>query len=308
MANHENRALNFWLLLLGVICCQGCEESCIVKQESFAHEQRSAFTTAAWGGMRVDWIAVADWPIGDSIVAKAARVWIGDRLRNGGEKFGGDLADWDAVTRFYGNCFLANNGSKKIEAEWRAPAGERDDPRTGEPESKPGADVFLEDRAEWFCRRTALIAYEDERIVSYRSGFYGSFVGNATSAAYVKCATFRKSDGKILGWDAFANTNAVFDVVRELAKIQFKQNADIYGNGVPMPNAPLFTKDGFWCFWGDYAIVEPHVYEMKGEFPSLFIPWGDSSCGNRLSGRRESIENLLTQEAITDLGITKQKR
>ena len=64
-----------------------------VRQEVFLNERRAALATAAWGGMRVDWIAVADWPTDDSVVAKAARVWIGDRLRNGGEMFNGDLAD-----------------------------------------------------------------------------------------------------------------------------------------------------------------------------------------------------------------------
>lgn len=293
------------LLICGFIVGVLCFHPSSSFGDVFSSERRSALATTAWGGMRVDWIAVADWPMGDSMVAKTARVWIVDWLRNGGAMFNGDLADWDAMAQFYGNRFLADNGPKQIEAEWRAPAGEREDPRTGEPDVKPGEDAFLEDRAEWFCRRTAMIAYEDERIVSYRSGFYGSFVGNATSAAYVRCATFRKSDGKILGWDVFADTNAVFEVIRELAKIQFKQNADIYGNGVPIPNAPLFVKDGFWCFWGDYAIVEPHVYEMKGEFPSLFIPWGDPSCGNRLTGNRNPVENLLTQEAMDDLGISK---
>ena len=160
----------------------------------FAHERRAAYATDSWGGMRVDWTVVADWPVGDSIIAREARVWIGDRLRNGGKLFNGDYTDWDAMVRFYGNRFLADNGLKKIEKEWRTSGGERDEPRTEEPNVKPGADAFLEDRAQWFCRRTAMIAYEDERIVSYRSGFYGSFVGNATSAAYVKCATFRKSD------------------------------------------------------------------------------------------------------------------
>ena len=100
-----------------------------------------------------------------------------------------------------------------------------------------------------FCRDGRLC-------MSYRSGLYGFYVGNSTSAAYVKCATFRKHDGKILGWDAFADTNVVFGLVRELARIQFKEGADYAGRGiVPVPDAPFFTKDGFWVFWGDYMII-----------------------------------------------------
>ena len=249
--------------------------------------------------MRVDWTVVADWPTGDSPVAKSVQPWIGNRLRNyRRDPFDGDVADWDAMTRFYGGQFLDWNGSKDIEHEWRG----GDKSLVGKcPDVDPGADVFLEDTSRWSCRNTAIIQYEDERIVSYRAGFSGFFVGNATSAAYVKCATFRKADGIILGWDAFSDTNAVFRLVRELAKIKFKKGADIYETGIPMPAMPLFTNQGFWCFWGDYAIVEPHVYEMKGEFPSLFVPWRDPTCGNKLPDNNEAVERWLTREARLSL-------
>lgn len=269
--------------------------------ESFTYERRAALATDAWGGMRVDWTAVADWPTGNSPVAKSAREWIEKRLRNYRKKpFSGDSSDWDAVTRFYGMQFLTENGAKAIENDWRCETGESG---TAVPAVKPGADVFLEGSPRWFCKHSAIVEYQDERIVSYRAGFCGFFVGNATSAAYVKCATFRKTDGKTLGWDAFADTNAVFELVRELAKVEFKEGADIYGTGIPMPAAPLFTNDGLWCFWGDYAIVKPHVYEMDGEFPSLFIPWEDPSCGGRLPNNRNAVKSLLLPEARSDLGL-----
>lgn len=266
----------------------------------FTHERRAALATDAWGWMRADWSAVADWPVGDSPVAKAVRKWIGERL-----SFNGDTADWDSMTHFCGKEFLAGNGPKCIEEYWRREeSGESLEPCVGKPKTDPGADIFLDGSSRWFRRHTATVEYEDERIVSYRSGLYGFYVGNSTSAAYVKCATFRKHDGKILGWDAFADTNVVFGLVRELARIQFKEGADYAGLGVvPVPDAPLFTKDGFWTFWGDYMIIHGHVYELNGAFPSLFVPWRDSTCGGRLPGNREAIENLLTQEAKADLGV-----
>jgi hypothetical protein len=55
----------------------------------FAHERRAALWTEAWGGMRVDWTAVADWPIGDSPAAKAVRTWIEERLRFDRKSFDG---------------------------------------------------------------------------------------------------------------------------------------------------------------------------------------------------------------------------
>ena len=296
----------YLLAAYGVVCCLGCgriadNASRAAQSEPFMHERCAALATDAWGGMRVEWTAVADWPTGNSPVAKSVRAWIDTRLRNyRKEPFSGDSFDWDAMTRFYGKQFLVDNGAKAIESDWRCETGESGN---AEPEVNPGADVFLEGSPRWSCNRSAIIQYEDERIVSYRSGFCGFFVGNVTSAAYVKCATFRKPDGKLLGWDVFADTNAVFELVRELAKVEFKKGADIYETGIPVPDAPLFTNDGFWCFWGDYAIVEPHVYEMKGEFPSLFVPWGDPTCGGRLPNTRCAAESLLLPWAKHDLGL-----
>lgn len=270
--------------------------------EPFRHERRAALATDAWGGMRVDWTAVADWPTGDSPVAKSVRTWIRDRLRNyRREPFKGNIADWDAMTRFYGKQFLASNGSKDIEHEWRG----EDESRVGKcPDVDPGADVFIEETPRWSCRNTAIIQYEDDRIVSYRAGFSGFFVGNVTSAAYVKCATFSKQDGKILGWDVFSDTNAVFRLVRKLTEIKYKEGADYDGDGIiPVPQAPLFTKEGFWVFWGDYSIVHGHPYEMNGAFPSLFVPWCDPAYGNRVVEKLDIAASLLTQEAKVELGI-----
>ena len=287
----------------GVMSCHGRRTEGRASQPgSFAHERRSALATDAWCGMRVDWTVVADWPTGDSPVAKSVRAWIGDWLRYyRREPFKGDNADWDAVTRFYGEQFFDDNSSKHIENEWRC----GDESRAGKcPEVDPGEDVFLEGAPRWSCRKTAIIQYEDERMVSYRAGFSGFFVGNATSAAYVKCATFRKQDGKILGWDAFSDTNAVIGLVRKLTEFKYKELADYDGDGViPVPAAPLFTKDGFWVFWGNYAVVHGHPYEMNGAFPSLFVPWRDPTCGGLFPDNREAVENGLTAEARHDLGL-----
>ena len=232
------------LAICNALCCHGGRtntERRASQLEPFAHERRATLATDAWGGMRTDWTAVVDWPTGDSPAANSVRLWIDQRLRNyRREPFNGDIADWDDMARFYGEQFLSDNGSKDIEKEWRGD----DDDRVGKsksPDVDPGEDVFLGEVPKWFCNNTAIIEYEDERIVSYRAGFYGFFIVNATSAAYVKCATFRKQDGKILGWDAFADTNVVFELVRELAKVKFKEGADIYETGIPIPAKPLFT-------------------------------------------------------------------
>ena len=85
---------SFLFAFFVILCCQGCgqkrenadrlaaqgptDEAAASTEtvEPFAHERRAALWTDAWGGMRVDWTAVADWPTGDSPAAKAARRWI----------------------------------------------------------------------------------------------------------------------------------------------------------------------------------------------------------------------------------------
>ena len=189
----EFRLVHFPALFCCVICYQcfglttGAENGA-VRPNSFAHERRTALAADAWGGMRVDWTAVADWPVGDTPVAKSVRDWIEKRMRfYSREPFKGDVADWDAMTRFYGKQFLAGNGQEDIEWHWRRCDMEGVSPSPKAPDVDSGVDVFLGADPRWFCHHSAIIAYEDEHIVSYRSGFYGFCVGNATSAAYVKC-------------------------------------------------------------------------------------------------------------------------
>ena len=70
-----------------------------------------------------------------------------------------------------------------------------------------------------------------------------------------------------------------------------------------MPIAPLFTKEGFGAFRGDYSVIHGHPYEMNGAFPSLFVPWRDPTYGNRVTESLDIAACLLTQEAKGELGI-----
>ena len=94
-------------------------------------------------------------------------------------------------------------------------------------------------------------------------------------------------------------------------KERFGDKADIYGRGIPVPDRPLFTKDGFRVYWGDYAIDTPHAYEEGGKFPSLFIYWHsvdgvhDASRGDLAPGDQEASVNWLTHDAKVDFGIVK---
>lgn len=85
------------------------------------------------------------------------------------------------------------------------------------------------------------------------------------------------------GWDVFSDTIAVFRLVRKLTEI--KEGADYDGDGIiPAPQAPLFTKEGFWVFWGDYSIVHGHPYEMNGASREAEIAeWRETNCFCRTS-------------------------
>ena len=104
----------YLVAICNALCCHGRSpntEERASQPEPFAHERRAALATDAWGGMRVDWTVVADWPTGDSPVAKSVQAWIGNRLRNSSrDPFDGDVADWDAMPRSYGGQFLDWNG------------------------------------------------------------------------------------------------------------------------------------------------------------------------------------------------------
>ena len=57
----------YLLAAYGVVCCLGCgriadNASRAAQSEPFMHERCAALATDAWGGMRVEWTAVADWP------------------------------------------------------------------------------------------------------------------------------------------------------------------------------------------------------------------------------------------------------
>lgn len=82
--------------------------------------------------------------------------------------------------------------------------------------------------------------------------------------------------------------------------MKYKEKTDYAGVGViPVPNTPLFTKNGFWVFWGDYTIVAG----QNGAFPSLFVPWRDPTYGNRVTESLDIAASLLTQNAKVELGI-----
>ena len=75
----------------------------------------------------------------------------------------------------------------------------------------------------------------------------------------------------------------------------------------------LLAAYGIICCHGCLAVAgnasraaqpEPFLHERRaGEFPSLFIPWGDPIWGGRPSSNRIAAESLLLSWANADLGL-----
>ncbi len=146
----------------------------------------------------------------------------------------------------------------------------------------------------WFHNIRLKKEWENEHIVSCTYSWDAFHPGNAVSSAEINDKTVSKADGRTLGWEMFTSQKQVKALIdRELVK-KYGDGADMYDFGIPWPRRPLFLKDGVRFDYGDYSIVEPHVYEETGEYPFCFIGYAD-------------LKNLLTQEARQLLGMAGKK-
>ena len=147
------------------------------------------------------------------------------------------------------------------------------------------------DSFEWYDDIKIVKEYDGKYIVSFTYQWSGFHVGNATSNASIKDCTFSKIDGNALGWEMFTSKNAVKELIDKALIAKYgAEGADLYGNGIPMPKAPLFMQDSVRFDYSDYTIVEPHYYEENGSFPYCTIAYKD-------------MLNLLTDEAKQYLGL-----
>ena len=145
----------------------------------------------------------------------------------------------------------------------------------------------------WYYNHRAKKEYEGRHIVSYTYSWDAYLVGNATSGANIVDMTVSKTDGRILGWEMFSSVRQLKKLIdRQLIEKFGEEGADIYLRGTPpMPEAPLFLKDGVRFDFGNYSIVTAHVYEETGEYPFVFLSYAD-------------VGQLLTDEAKALLGLS----
>lgn len=216
----------------------------------------------AYQGYRSGFYAVVDFPMGKTTVESAIKAWINNRLNPWKETpYTGDLNDATAMLQHYSANCKKVNGSPQIEAELRA-QNDGQEPQYNNDSTNT-----------WFRMFFIKKEFENDHIVSYSAGWCAYDVGNATSSANCTDCTFDKHTGQQLSWEMFKKKKAVQKLIRQALIEKFGDDANPTGEGVPMPQAPLFLKDGVRFDYGNYTVGEAHYYESHEEFPSCFIPY-----------------------------------
>ncbi len=217
-----------------------------------------------------------DWPEGETVVADSVRRWINSRLAMGNDP-APSVSDWGAVGSYYADQYSRRNGKEAMRE-----LVEEDDMA---PDAGSGSDG-----ADWWMRQTVEFEWQNDHIVSYSYGWFGFGVGNATSSADKVSTSFRKSDGRQLGWGVFKSKAEVRRLIEQAMVEKYGDGADLYETGVPMPAAPVFLAGGIRCDYGNYSVVEAHYYEEYGCYPFCFIPY-------------DRVGPLLTSEGLGLLGL-----
>lgn len=218
---------------------------------------------------------VCDYPLDAEPAAEAIRQWINQTANYWNkESYTGDMLKPMDLFQHYIEHFKATNSNEKIEQHMVQELG------------KDAADIEWNTSKEptWFAMFTYKKEYTSPNIVSYSYAWYCYFVGNATSNASIEDATFSRIDGHRLSWEMFTSKEAVCDLVRQELKAKYGSSADLYGEGIPEPKAPLFLADGVRFDYGNYSVAQAHYFEENGEYPFAFIPY-------------DKLKNLLTPEA-----------
>ena len=131
--------------------------------------------------------------------------------------------------------------------------------------------------------------YETDKVVTFNFSSY-EFGGGAHGGAVGSGMTFRKTDGRRIGWDLFS-TAKMQSVLREGLKEYFEVKTDdeLAGNltlddsyFLPMPvTPPLFGKDGIIVTYQQYEIA-PYAAGM----PSFVIPYNKAKAMMNNTGKQ----------------------
>lgn len=213
-----------------------------------------------------------DYPEGDSKAAIVLRRWIYEKAMD--EPCTEDLKDpqqlWDKLLAKY----KKENSPESIKAALEDGIGE-----------------------EWFYNIRFKKEWENENVVSYTYSADAFNPGNATSGAWIMDYSICKADGRTLGWEMFKSKDEVKHAIDELLIAKYgADGADMYDQGIPMPDAPLFLGNGVRFDYGNYSIGTPHYYEEMGEYPCCILNYDTY------------YKDLLTNEACKLLGLSSNEK
>lgn len=121
--------------------------------------------------------------------------------------------------------------------------------------------------------------YENPKVVTYNFSRY-EYAGGAHGGAVGSGMTFRKSDGRRIGWEIF-HTAKMQRILRNGLKTYFEVGSDDALtdclnteslNDIPMPvTPPLFTEEGITVIYQQYEIAA-----YAAGMPSFTIPYGEA--------------------------------
>lgn len=195
-----------------------------------------------------------EYPIsGNPILTRNIMEWINESL---GGRYKGDLKNGQALVDFYG---------KEVEFD-------------SEYNTEEKVNVKL------ITQTSKYVTFEFETY---------SYAGGAHGMGYTICATFRKDDGRKLGWDMFSNYEGLQAVIKQGLKTYFGvyTDSELEGvlllpggntiNSLPMSSTdPWVTPEGITFHYNAYDIASYSAGE-----PTFTIP-------------AEKIRNCLTSTAI----------
>jgi len=212
----------------------------------------SAVVASRYGDYRL----VVDVPSGDNkALQRAVLEYVSESC---GGTYAGDLLDTKALLRHY---------TDSISHEY----------------DEDGKDIGFVARGEMRMEnsKTFKKIYENERLITYEFDL-SDFSGGAHGMSICSGQTFRKSDGRRLGWELFNRSGGleINDLLKAGLKRYFEtdtdealeeqlQNATIYD--IPLPNTPpLFKEDGILVVYEPYEIA---CYAAG--MPSFTIPYDE---------------------------------
>ena len=225
------------LLLAGMVTsCSHFSKGKTMTTDSLKYD-----STTTVGKNKITCKMVIDYPLkGNAALLSSVREWINENMEN---EYTGNLSDGKKMVTSAGKALVDTLAAR----------------------AKGYGETNME--VEYMRQISMRKIYETKTLVTYEFDSY-SYDGGAHGGEILQGATFRKSDGRKLGWDMFSQykISDLQELIKQGLKGYFKVQRDeelkdnflnpeqIYY--IPLPQAePYFTKDGLQFVYQQYEIA-----------------------------------------------------